>query len=77
MEEFNVVYRLQRYLKQSIEDCQNTIMSGVDTLEKYQYLVGKVQAFEQTLQEISNLLENKEQKDEQGNVIDIKGNPKA
>jgi hypothetical protein len=39
-------------------------MSGVDTLEKYQYLVGKVQAFEQTLQEISNLLENKEQKDE-------------
>jgi|TARA_R100000482_G_scaffold7221_1_gene2203 hypothetical protein len=64
MEEFNVVYRLQRYLKQSIEDCQNTIMSGVDTLEKYQYLVGKVQAFEQTLQEISNLLENKEQKDE-------------
>ena len=64
MEEFNVVYRLQRYLKQCIEDCQNTIMSGVDTLEKYQYLVGKVQAFEQTLQEISNLLENKEQKDE-------------
>ena len=64
MEEFNVVYRLQRYLKQSIEDCQNTIMSGVDTLEKYQYLVGKVQAFEQTLQEISNLLENKEQKDD-------------
>ena len=64
MEEFNVVCRLQRYLKQSIEDCQNTIMSGVDTLEKYQYLVGKVQAFEQTLQEISNLLENKEQKDD-------------
>ena len=64
MEEFNVVYRLQRYLKQSIEDCQNTVMSGVDTLEKYQYLVGKVQAFEQTLQEISNLLENKEQKDD-------------
>ena len=64
MEEFNVVYKLQRYLKQSIEDCKDTIMSGVDSLEKYQYLVGKVQAFEQTLQEISNLLENKEQKDE-------------
>ena len=64
MEEFNVVYKLQRYLKQSIEDCKDTIMSGVDSLEKYQYLVGKVQAFEQTLQEISNLLENKEQKDD-------------
>tara|TARA_R100000664_G_scaffold12143_1_gene19579 strand:+ start:583 stop:777 length:195 start_codon:yes stop_codon:yes gene_type:complete len=64
MEEFNVVYKLQRHLKQSIEDCQNTVMSGVDTLEKYQYLIGKVQAFEQTLQEISNLLENKEQTDD-------------
>ena len=71
MEEFNVVYRLQRYLKQAIEDCQNTIMSGVDTLEKYQYLVGKVQAFEQTLQEISNLLENKEQKNDEGTIIDL------
>ena len=64
MEELNVVYKLQRYLKQAIEDCKNTIMSGVDSLEKYQYLVGKVQAFEQTLQEISNLLENKERNDD-------------
>ena len=71
MEELNVVYKLQRYLKQAIEDCKDTIMSGVDSLEKYQYLVGKVQAFEQTLQEISNLLDNKEQKDEEGTVIDL------
>jgi hypothetical protein len=39
-------------------------MSGVDSHEKYQYLVGKVQAFEQTLQEISNLLDNKERNDD-------------
>ena len=64
MEEFNVVYKLQRYLKQAIEDCKDTVMSGVDSLEKYQYLVGKVQAFEQTLQEISNLLDNKERNDD-------------
>ena len=49
MEEFNVVYKLQRYLKQAIDDCKDTVMSGVDSHEKYQYLVGKVQAFEQTL----------------------------
>ena len=64
MEELNVVYRLQRHIKQSIEDCKDTIMSGVDSLEKYQYLIGKVQAFEQTLQELSNLLDNKEQTDD-------------
>ena len=64
MEELNVVYRLQRHIKQAIEDCKDTIMSGVDSLEKYQYLIGKVQAFEQTLQELSNLLDNKEQNDD-------------
>ena len=64
MEELNVVYRLQRHIKQSIEDCKDTIMSGVDSLEKYQYLIGKVQGFEQTLQELSNLLDNKEQNDD-------------
>lgn len=64
MEELNVVYRLQRHIKQSVEDCKDTIMSGVDSLEKYQYLIGKVQAFEQTLQELSNLLDNKEQNDD-------------
>ena len=64
MEELNVVYRLQRHIKQSIEDCKDTMMSGVDSLEKYQYLIGKVQAFEQTLQELSNLLDNKEQNDD-------------
>ena len=64
MEELNVVYRLQRHIKQSIEDCKDTIMSGGDSLEKYQYLIGKVQAFEQTLQELSNLLDNKEQNDD-------------
>jgi len=64
MEELNVVYKLQRYLKQSIQDCTDTILSGVDSLEKYQYLIGKVQGFEQTLQELSNLLDNKEHNDD-------------
>ena len=60
MEELNVVYRLQKYLKEVIQDHQDTIMSGIDTMDKYKYLVGKVQAFEQVQQELSNLLETKE-----------------
>ena len=62
MEEINVVYKLQKYMKEVIQDHKDTIMSGVDSYEKYQYLVGKVQAFEQTQQELSNLLDIKEQK---------------
>jgi len=53
------------------------ITGGVDNMEKYQYMLGQARTYQYMLQEISNLLENKEQKDEQGNVIDIKGNPKA
>lgn len=64
MEELNVVYRLQKYLKEVIQDHKDTIMSGVDNYEKYQYLVGKVQAFEQTQQELSNLLDIKEQEND-------------
>jgi hypothetical protein len=40
-------------------------------------MLGQARTYQYLLQEISNLLENKEQQDEQGNVIDIKGNPKA
>jgi len=54
------------------------ITGGVDNMEKYQYMLGQARTYQYLLQEISNLLENKEQKDEQGNVIDIgKGNTKA
>ena len=46
-------------------------------MEKYKYLVGQAPAIQLTLQDISNLLKPKEQKDEQGNVIDIgKGSTK-
>ena len=54
------------------------ISGGVDNMEKYQYMLGQARTQQYMLQEISNLLEKKEQKDEQGNIIDLgKGNPKA
>ena len=47
------------------------ISGGVDNMEKYQYMLGQARTYQYLLQEISNLLKTKEQKDEQGNVIDI------
>jgi len=74
-----VISKLQKHLKnhlQSIGD--NMIGGGIDNMEKYKYLLGQAHAIQLTLQEISNLLENKEQKDEQRdntNVIEFgKGN---
>jgi hypothetical protein len=40
-------------------------------MEKYRYLVGQAHGIQLTLQDISNLLNPKEQKDDKGNVIDI------
>jgi hypothetical protein len=52
------------------------ISGGVDNMEKYKYMLGQAHAYQITLQEISNLLKPKEQKDEQGNIIDFGTNSK-
>jgi hypothetical protein len=39
-------------------------------MEKYNYIIGQINALEATKQELSNLLEDKEQNE--GTVIDIK-----
>ena len=56
------------------------ISGGVDNMEKYKYLLGQAHTVQITLQEISNLLQDKEQTDEQpdySNVIgvDFSGSP--
>ena len=65
----NVIKRLLRFIHTRIEALSVTVTSGgVDTMEKYQYIIGQITALEATKQELSNLLEDKEQN---GTVIDI------
>ena len=72
MDELTIINRLQKALKRSVEDISTSMLSGgVDNMEKYKYLLGQAVAYQITLQEISNLLNHKEQKDEQGTVIDF------
>ena len=72
MDELNIVSRIQKSLKRSVDDISATMISGgVDNMEKYKYLLGQAVAYQITLQEISNLLNKKEQQDEQGNIIDF------
>jgi len=72
VDELNIVSRIQKSLKRSVDDISATMISGgVDNMEKYKYLLGQAVAYQITLQEISNLLNKKEQQDEQGNVIDF------
>ena len=72
MDELNIISKIQKSLRERLQHIGDTILAGgVDNMEKYKYLVGQAHAIQLTLQDISNLLKPKEQKDEQGNVIDI------
>ena len=74
----NVIYKLRRALDNRINSLSISITSGgVDNMETYKYIIGQINALEATKQELSNLLNDKEQ-DNDGTVVDIrKGNPKA
>ena len=74
-----VVSKLQKILQQNLQRIGDTLITGgVDNMEKYQYMLGQARTYQYMLQEISNLLKDKEQENEQGNVIDIgKGNSKT
>ena len=71
--------KLQKLIQDNLQRVGDTMISGgIDNMEKYQYMLGQARTYQYMLQEISNLLKQKEQKDEQGNVIDIgQGSPKA
>ena len=79
MDPLVVVAKLQKLLQENLQRVGDTMITGgVDNMEKYNYMLGQARAYQYALQEISNLLKNKEQKDEQGNVIDIgKGSSKT
>ena len=49
---------------------------GVDSMEKYQYMLGQIRTYQYLSQEISSLLNKKEQNDKDGTVININSKPK-
>jgi len=68
----NVIYNLQRGLDRRIQQLAISVTSGgVDSMETYKYIIGQINALEATRQELSNLLDTKEQKNE-GTIVDIK-----
>ena len=67
----DVIKKLIRFLKTRLEALSMSVTSGgVDSMEKYRYIIGQINALEATLQELSNLLEDKEQNGK-ATVIDI------
>ena len=66
-----VVNKLLKFLRNRLDNLSMSVTSGgVDSMENYKYIIGQINAYEATLQEISNLLEDKE-RNEKGTVINI------
>jgi hypothetical protein len=69
----SVITRLIRHLNTRIDELSVAVTSGgIDSMTKYNYIIGQITALEATKQELSNLLEDKEQN---GTVINIKDTP--
>ena len=65
-----VIKRLLRFIDTRLQALSMTVTSGsVDSMENYKYIIGQINGLEATRQELSNLLEDKEQNE--GTVIDI------
>ena len=63
------INKLLRYMDRRIEELSVAVTSGgIDSMTKSNYIIGQITALEATKQELSNLLEDKEQ---HGTVIDI------
>ena len=66
-----VITQLIKFIKARTDALSISVTSGsIDSMEKYRYIVGQIAALEATLQELSNLLEDKEQNGK-GTVINI------
>ena len=78
MQDLELITKIQRQLKQLYQNIGDSMITGgVDSMEKYKYMLGQAHAYQIVIQEISNLLKNDKEQDEQGNVIDIgKGSTK-
>jgi len=77
MEPEQVLNRLRRAITKRVDALAISVTSGgVDSMETYKYIIGQINALESVQQEISNLLNDKEQNENDGTVIDIKRSPK-
>ena len=77
MDDLTFITKVQRIIKMRHDDVVAAMVSGgVDNMEKYQYMLGQIRTFQYLSQEISTLLEKREQRDDGGNIISIKGNTK-
>jgi len=77
MDELTFIEKIRKIIKMRHDDVVSAMASGgVDNMEKYQYMLGQIRTYQYISQEISSLLNKKEQNDKDGTVININSKPK-
>ena len=72
MDDLTMITKLQKQLKESYQQIGDAMIAGtIDNMEKYKYMMGQAHAYLKISQDISNLLNKKEQKDGKGTVIKL------
>ena len=72
-----VIEKLKKRINATLQQIGDSMITGgVDSMEKYKYMLGQAHAYQFVTQEISNLLKQDEKEQNDGNVIDIKGSTK-
>ena len=69
--------KIKKIIKMRHDDVVSSLASGgVDNMEKYQYMLGQIRTYRYLNQEISTLLNKKEQNEQDGTIININSKPK-
>ena len=72
-----IIEKLKKRINATVQQIGDTMLTGgVDSMEKYKYMLGQAHAYQLINQEISNLQKEDEKEPNDGNVIDIKGSTK-
>ena len=71
MDELTLISKIQRDLIEQYQRIGDAMIAGgIDNMEKYKYMMGQAHAYLKISQDISNLLNKKEQ-NEKGTVIKL------
>ena len=69
----HVIYKLKKTMQNVLDGLVQTLANGgIDTMDEYKYIIGKIHAIDLMNQELSNLLEPKEPKNDDDKVTRIR-----
>ncbi len=69
----HVIYKLKKTMQNVLDGLVQTLANGgIDTMDEYKYIIGKIHAIDLINQELSNLLEPKEPKNDDDKVTRIR-----